>query len=258
MIPAEIRGRIDEALADLERRHGIRILLAVESGSRAWGFPSPDSDYDVRFIYIHPAEWYLSLFPGRDVIEVPICDDLDIAGWDVQKALRLLVKANPALLEWLSSPIVYRHTPEAEDLRQLASRSPYRRSALHHYLTLARSHYDEKIAGRTQVKLKKYMYCLRPAIALSWMRSHDGRVPMDLPTLLAGVQFPAELRGAIDALLDAKAVSHEMGESAPIPVINAFIEAEIETAGDSQDSSSSSDPDLARQAEMLFRRLLGY
>lgn len=115
-IAPAIRARIGATLAELERCENIRILFAVESGSRAWGFPSPDSDYDVRFVYVRPLEWYLSLTPGRDVIERPISDALDVAGWDLRKALGLLIKANPALLEWLSSPIVYRATPEAEGL----------------------------------------------------------------------------------------------------------------------------------------------
>lgn len=122
-IAPAIRARIDTTLVDLEIRENIRILWAVESGSRAWGFPSPDSDYDVRFVYVRPLEWYLSLNPGRDVVELPIVDELDVAGWDLRKALRLLVKANPALLEWLSSPIVYRATAEVEGLRTLALRA---------------------------------------------------------------------------------------------------------------------------------------
>jgi uncharacterized protein len=256
MIPIKVRRRIDEALAELERRHGVRILLAVESGSRAWGFPSPDSDYDVRFIYVRPTDWYLALFPGRDVIEEPLDGDLDIVGWDVQKALRLLVKANPALLEWLASPIVYRHTPDVEALRQLAGHSPYRRSARHHYLALARSNYDRYIAGRQVVKLKKYMYCLRPAVALLWMRTHEGRVPMDLPSLLAGVDLPTELLRAVDDLLALKVASVEMGESPPIPVIDAFIEGEIAEAGGRQAQPPLPDADMAMEAEALFRRLI--
>lgn len=79
----------------------MRFLIAVESGSRAWGFPSPDSDYDIRFIHIHPRDWYLSLQPGRDVIERPIIDNIDLNGWDLRKALGLLLKSNAVVSEWL-------------------------------------------------------------------------------------------------------------------------------------------------------------
>src|SRR4030095_590913 len=99
---------IRHKLADIERAEDVRILFAVESGSRAWGFPSPDSDYDVRFLYVHKADWYLSIDPRRDVIELPIEGEFDINGWDLRKALQLLIKSNPVLLEWLRSPVLYR------------------------------------------------------------------------------------------------------------------------------------------------------
>jgi hypothetical protein len=106
--------------------NNVRVLLAVESGSRAWGFASTDSDYDVRFIYAHPADWYLSIDLNteakRDVIEQPIVDDLDLNGWDLRKALQLLAKSNPPLLEWLNSPIVYRESSFATELRELSIR----------------------------------------------------------------------------------------------------------------------------------------
>ena len=111
---------IQEKLNQLEAEYGVQILLAVESGSRAWGFASPDSDYDVRFIFWHPKDWYLSVFEQRDVIELPVDAVLDISGWDIRKALRLLWKSNAALIEWLNSPIVYRAHPKRKFLDELA------------------------------------------------------------------------------------------------------------------------------------------
>src|SRR5262249_55967652 len=102
-----MKERILAELEGMKQREGVRILFAIESGSRAWGFPSPDSDYDVRFVYAHPADWYLTIAPGRDVIELPMEDALDINGWDIRKTLGLLLKPNPVALEWLSSPIRY-------------------------------------------------------------------------------------------------------------------------------------------------------
>jgi predicted nucleotidyltransferase len=83
------------------------VLLAVESGSRAWGFSSKDSDYDARFIYLRRPEAYLSIRAPRDVIERRIVDEVDVNGWDLRKALGLLMKSNPPLLEWLQCPIIY-------------------------------------------------------------------------------------------------------------------------------------------------------
>ena len=98
---------IHSRLIEIEAKNAIKIVYACESGSRAWGFPSANSDYDVRFIYIRPVDWYLSIYEKRDVIEYPIDEQLDISGWDLKKALQLLRKTNPPLLEWLGSPIVY-------------------------------------------------------------------------------------------------------------------------------------------------------
>src|SRR3954464_10534874 len=102
-----MREQIEEALGAIERECGVRILYACESGSRAWGFPSPDSDYDVRIIYIHPPDWYLSIDDKKDTLELPINDELDISGWELRKALRMMRKSNAVIYEWLQSPIVY-------------------------------------------------------------------------------------------------------------------------------------------------------
>ena len=107
-IPSAVRQEIESRLDTVEAGDGVRLLMAVESGSRAWGFPSPDSDFDVRFLYVRPRDWYLSLVPGRDVIEQPIVDEIDLNGWDVRKALGLLLKSNAVVSEWMESPIRYR------------------------------------------------------------------------------------------------------------------------------------------------------
>ncbi len=114
MISDDVRREIQRRLRAVEEEHDVRVLFAVESGSRAWGFPSPNSDYDVRFIYAHPREWYLSLDleQRRDVIECEIADDIDLSGWDIRKALKLFWQSNPSFVEWLHSPIVYRDQAE--------------------------------------------------------------------------------------------------------------------------------------------------
>ncbi|MBF0392262.1 MAG: nucleotidyltransferase domain-containing protein [Alphaproteobacteria bacterium] len=256
MIPAAVRERIEAALDGIEREHDVQILLAVESGSRAWGFPSPDSDYDVRFIYLRPLDWYVSLSPRRDVIELPIAGDLDIAGWDLRKAMGLLLKGNPALLEWLCSPIVYRARPEAAAIRGLAERGPHRHAARHHYLSLARSQHARWIAGRETVSLKKYFYCLRPALALMWLRTGVDRVPMDLSGLLAGVTLEPEILSAIDDLLTLKATSTEMGEGPRLASLDRLIEDELSLATRHCGEPPPMAPEFLADAEALFRTIV--
>ena len=182
-IPVGMRAEIDRRLALVEATHGVRLLLAVESGSRAWGFPSPDSDYDVRFVYVRPRDWYLSLTPGRDVIEAPIVDDIDLGGWDIRKALGLLLKSNAVISEWIESPIRYRAPdPVVTRIAALADAVLDGRALAHHYASLARHAADRWLGGDGDVPVKKYFYALRPALAIRSLRRDLGqRPPMDLP-----------------------------------------------------------------------------
>ena len=168
---------ITQKLREIEKENKVRILLAVESGSRAWGFASPDSDYDVRFIYARTREDYLLFDDVRDVIELPINDALDINGWDVQKTLCLLYKSNPTLFEWFSSPIVYMETPFAERFRNIMMEYFSQKKSLYHYLSMAEGNYREYLKGDI-VKAKKYFYVLRPVLACRWVLSKHTPPPM--------------------------------------------------------------------------------
>lgn len=162
--------RISLALAALETAHDIRILYACESGSRAWGFPSPDSDYDVRFIYVHPPAWYLRLDEGPDTLNFPVDDELDLAGWELRKALRLLRGSNAALFEWLQSPIVYHEAPGfLTQLQPLLPAAFNLKAGLHHYLGQLRRGVEEDLIGE-EVRLKRLFYALRAALAARWLR----------------------------------------------------------------------------------------
>jgi predicted nucleotidyltransferase len=159
-----IQEQIHVALNTIERDEDVHIFYACESGSRAWGFPSADSDYDVRFLYIHPTPWYLSIDieTRRDVIERPINDQLDVVGWDLRKALKLFRKSNPPLLEWLTSPIVYTERfGIAEQLRQLVPTYYSPTASFYHYLHMAQGNFRDYLRGE-MVWIKKYFYVLRP------------------------------------------------------------------------------------------------
>ncbi|WP_083897264.1 nucleotidyltransferase domain-containing protein [Azospirillum sp. B506] len=256
-IPSTVRQRIATKLDRIERDSGVRILLAVESGSRAWGFASPDSDYDVRFLYVRPLDRYLSLTRERDVIELPIEDDLDINGWDIAKALTLLGKANPVLFEWLASPIRYRTDGEALRLVQaFASRVAHRTAAIHHYRSLAAANLRRHIDGREPVRLKKYFYAVRPACALAWLRTRpEDPLPMALGALMDGLILTPKLREAIGGLLARKQQLSELGEGPRIGVLDAFIADEIAAAvipGPTPNEKAA----LAAEADRLFRRLV--
>ncbi len=223
----EARVRFAAALATIEANHRVRVLYACESGSRAWGFASPDSDYDVRFIYAHRRDWYLSVFEERDVIELPLEGDEDINGWDLRKALRLMAKSNPVLLEWLQSPIVYRSDPEFHaGLRELASRFHSPKALHYHYFHMARKNFREHLLGE-QVKLKKYFYVLRPMLACQWIELGYGVPPMAFMQLVERLLPAGTLFDTIAELRRRKMVTAEFGSSARVPEIHDFLESEL-------------------------------
>lgn len=256
-IPEDMRTLIAERLDAIEAEEGARILFAVESGSRAWGFPSPDSDYDVRFVYAHPRDWYLSIDRRRDVIERPIDGDLDIAGWDLKKALRLAIKPNPVLLEWLRSPILYRADAKAMAwLVALADRADFRRPSIHHYLHLAESQYRKYVEGKDAVRLKKYFYVLRPVLALRWLRLSDDPVPMDFATLRSAGDLGADVEGFLDELLARKAETRELGDGPRLPAIDLLLEREIADARSRLPVLDKPSAELLNDANALFRALV--
>lgn len=234
MIDAEVKSEILRRLRAAEAEHNVTILYACESGSRAWGFASPDSDYDVRFIYAHPVDWYLSfdVERRRDVIEYPIEDEIDCGGWDVRKALYLFSRTNGALLEWLKSPIKYMEVgPLADGLRRLESRAANRRALCYHYSHMARGNAREYLL-KDQARLKKYFYVLRPLLAIRYIESHDQPPPIEFASLVAAVA-PEQIMPAIAKLLELKKNSSELGLGPPIAEINEFIAAETERHGES-------------------------
>ena len=220
--------RIPAALLALEAAHGIRILYACEAGSRAWGFPSPDSDYDVRFLYAHPRDWYLTLDEGPDTLNFPVDDELDLAGWELRKALRLLRSSNAALFEWLQSPIIYHAAPGfREQLAPLLPLAFNLKAGQHHYLgQLRRGVVDELPAP--EIRLKRLFYALRSALAARWIRERHTLPPMELAPLRA--LLPAELQGAVDELLARKATADEK-TMVPRPAALAEFLAEEYAAG---------------------------
>lgn len=225
VIDTDIRAEIGRKLDAIERDHSVAILLAIESGSRAWGFPSLDSDYDVRFIYVHPPDAYLSVTAPREVIEWGIEGALDIGGWDLRKALGLLVKSNAVLLEWLASPVRYRESAAlAGPLLALARETSHLPALAYHYDRLARRSFEEilSVPGR-DVRMKAYCYALRPALALLWMRRHRAPPPMDMAALLRETSLNGPLRDAVAQLIEKKAAAGEDGICARCPGLDTLI-----------------------------------
>ncbi|MCA8901498.1 MAG: nucleotidyltransferase domain-containing protein [Hyphomonas sp.] len=252
------RSEIERGIRDIEAANQVKILFAIESGSRAWGFPSPDSDYDVRFVYAHTADSYLSVFDRRDVIELPIEGDLDINGWDIRKALALLLKPNPVLLEWLSSPIRYKWNESAcQPLLDFAHAVVAPGECVPHYYHLARRQWQRNIEGETAVNLKKYFYVLRPALAIRWVRLHPGLLPpMNFQELVSRVDIDPGLQAEISDLLQAKARASEVGSGKRIAALDDLIEAELAWGEENSGQKHVTSAAERAMADELFRKLV--
>ncbi len=253
-VSTERREQINAELARIESDEQVTILYACESGSRAWGFASTDSDYDVRFIYLRRTPWYLTTQKKRDVIECPINDELDISGWDAPKALRLLRKSNPPLLEWLQSPIVYTQVPEAvEQIRALMPEFYSSVSCMYHYLHMAERNFNA-YTNDDDVWLKKYFYILRPILACRWIERDLGVVPIEFQKLVDATLDEGALTEAISKLLVRKMEGEELDRGPKIPVISDFLTSEIARLNaDIKQEPLSSDPELLDE---LFHSLL--
>lgn len=254
---SDIQQQIIEELNAIEREEQVRILYACESGSRAWGFPSKDSDYDVRFIYIRPLDWYLSIDEKRDVIERPISNMLDINGWDLKKALKLFRKSNPPLHEWLQSPIQYMENYSvAERIRHISPLSFSPKSCMYHYLHMAKGNYRDYLQGE-QVKIKKYFYVLRPILACEWIEKYNSMPPIEFQTLLnALVPEGSELKGVIMELLARKTAGDELDYEPRINPINEFLETKIPYYEQIAHGLRDADGRLNDQLDELFRTAL--
>ena len=229
MIPTRVRDEIMRRIRAAEDEHGVRVLLAVESGSRAWGFESPNSDFDARFIYANAKDWYLSvgLEEQRDVIEYPIVDEIDLNGWDVRKALRLFSKSNPAFVEWIQSPIIYSEVGSfAARARALLPSLYSCERGVHHYRSMAKTNFRGYLKSDL-VPLKKYFYVLRPLLAVRWLERYGGAAPIEFSKLLHLLDEGGSLMTDIEDLLRRKRAAPEMGRAPPVESINKFIEGEL-------------------------------
>ena len=224
----EITQIIKEKLTQIEQRENIHILYACESGSRAWGFASLDSDYDVRFIFVRPVEDYLRVKEFPDFIDSELNDVYDINGWDLKKFFKQLFKSNPVLFEWANSPIVYKTTPDWESVKAIMKEYVLQVAMIHHYRGMAKSNIRNNFST-SEVVLKKYLYVLRPILACVWFMQEHTVPPTEFSKLVDKV-LPIELRDSVDELLAAKMKSGEKEKGARIKQLDSFIEAKLNEA----------------------------
>jgi predicted nucleotidyltransferase len=260
-MPLKMNENIDEIirkkLLEIESAHNVKILYAVESGSRAWGFESSDSDYDVRFIYAHNKNWYLNILPKRDVIEYPINNEFDYSGWDLRKTLFLMSKSNPVLFEWLKSPVIYHKDQFSYSILEQLSENYFSPiSSIYHYLHIANGNYRQYLQG-DEVKIKKYFYVLRPIMACMWIEKYEMSPPMEFEKLLTQIN-DKELLENINELLLRKKSGMELGIEQKVTVINDFIERQLKHFEDAVNTFDSKKKPKQDKLEKAFVTILEY
>lgn len=237
-----IKELIQIKIKEVEEKNNIKVLHAIESGSRAWGFASPDSDYDVRFIYVRPMEFYLKLEETKDFLDWELNEVLDINGWDLTKALQLFHRSNATLFEWANSPVVYKTTDEWKKIYDIAKDYFLLKPSMYHYYGTAKKNYQEYLTD-TMVKYKKYFYVLRPILAYKWIQEKKCPPPVLFQELMDAV-LENEMRAVVEKLLALKTQMTEAEKAPVIPEINSWIrqnlsqmeqelsKMEMETKGD--------------------------
>ena len=228
-IPIDKYRDIALALNRIEMEEDVIILGAIESGSRAWGFSSPNSDYDIRFIYKRRKNDYLSLAYNRthEVIERKYPGDLDVSGWDIRKALQLGARSNPSLAEWAVSPICYRGRPFMDSLAGLIESTYSLDTLIRAYRSMARGNYVKYIKDREIVSYKRYLYVLRPLLMERWMLYHQEPAPMVFDKVR---RVPIAIPGfneEVDELIRRKTSGEEMGKGPRLPAIDSFIQVAV-------------------------------
>jgi predicted nucleotidyltransferase len=230
-----LKKYICSKLNELADHQNIKILHAIESGSRAWGFPSKDSDYDVRFIYVHNLDHYLSVDRKRDVIETPIVHDptlgvdFDMNGWDLKKAVYLALRGNAVVNEWHTSPIQYVYNEEFHsNLKKFINEVSDLKAYYHFYRNYMRQPWESYREDQAkQIKIKHYCYVLRCALALEWLENQKTPPPMDVPSLLKEGSCTQELKDQIDFLTSKKAEAIEADTIERNQILDDFIDKAI-------------------------------
>jgi hypothetical protein len=241
-------------LEKIQEDRKVKILFACESGSRGWGFASPDSDYDVRFIYMHPKDWYLSIDDRKDVIEQPVNDLLDVNGWDIRKALRIFRKSNAVLFEWLQSPVIYMEEKNVRsELLEFGREYFSPRAAIHHYLGLVNNAYAS-VKEKPQMKLKKYFYIIRSILAARWITDYNEIPPMEYSKLLPLIQDQTII-DILEDLLRQKSSATEADTIDTILPLHAFIDKQIVHCEDKVKMIKAVNQDSTR-LDQYFRKLI--
>jgi uncharacterized protein len=256
-----MKDHILAVLKQIEEDYDVKIIFASDAGSRALGFSSEESDYDVRFIYIHKPEWYLSIDQHKDVLEVPKHDELsiqvdprlDASGWEITKTLRLYRKSNPSMLEWLSSKIVYcNEHGMATKLKSIQHKFFSPKPYISHHLNLVKKNFTS-LQKNEKIKIKLYLYVLRSIMATKWIEKHQSVPPIDFKELLMVMLDYKVKEEAKKLLVSKQAGEYYINKNL---IINEFVIEEIDRIEKYVKDLNSQAADPTETLNRIFRETL--
>lgn len=252
---------IQERLNQIELEYQVKILYACEVGSRAWGLSTSSSDYDVRFIYVHSVESYLSIDPigtasNRDVIEFPILDQLDINGWELTKAFRLLRKSNPSLLEWLHSPICYVEPfSTISQIRDILTRILNTNTCIRHYVSMAKGNISRAQKRWKTGDWKLYLNIIRPTLIALWIQKYRSFPPFNMENLVHSLISDIEVKKLITEMI-AMIIAGKSNSIIDYPSIMEYCQEELKQLEIYTDNLHESTVSITDELNIIFRNTL--
>lgn len=247
--------QINDGLELIKNHYKVKILYACESGTRAWGVNSPDNDYNIRFIYIHTPDWYLSIRDQKDSIELFVDKQFGIVGWDIRKALRSFGKSNVAVFSWLRSPIVYESQDNFADILQDLENEYFSpKVATKHYLGLVQRTW-ERYANKPKITLKTYLSGLRALLSAIWITKYQTAPPMKFAKLLVLLEDYLPIQKEIKHLLELSSANGANYIIDAIPLLDKFVKTGMKICDEATTRLEKIRPDIT-QLNDLFREFV--
>lgn len=234
-----MKNKIQNLLKQIEKDNDIKIIFAIENGSRSWGMASKDSDFDVRFVFKRNLNDYIVLNPAKDVINAAFDKDLkpcdtqgslvDMSGFDIFKYLKLLLSSNPTTIEWLNSSIVYygdNNLPIREYMRENFNGE----RLFKHYFSSFKHNYREFIQLGKLITYKKYLYSIRGVLNATYVYEFDKIPPLNLKKTVTELKnnIPEEVYAKINEVIEIKSQGLERDIVLRIPEFDEFFNIELQ------------------------------
>lgn len=228
--------QIKKICKEIEKEYDIKILFAIENGSRAWRMESIDSDFDVRFVYYRKKEEYLKIDKPTDVITRAFDKDLkpcktegsmiDITGFDIYKYIRLLADSNPTTIEWITTDMIY-YGKQNKIFKRFATNNFNPERLFYHYKSMCKNNYIKYIKSKNNITYKRYLYSFRGLLNSLWVLKKNSIPPISFKeTILSSSSYiDKKIVDQLNKIITLKQLGNEKEIIKNIPKFDNYIEA---------------------------------